>query len=220
MAPALLAVALETGETGPAEAEAALEANRGESVAREYEVVEGDNIYSIAKKFGLSPETLMWANNLGNVDLLSIGQRLTVPGGDGVLHTVEAGDTVSTIAQGHSVSPEAVTAYPANHLDQPDLLQQGQRILVSGVENPSRSESLVSSRGGTRAIVKPDKVPEQSEKAPKGMVRPTSGPITTYFVPGYEGIDLAPPYGTVVRASAGGRVVTMERLESGRGCIL
>lgn len=93
MAPMVAAaVPLEAGEPAAIVESAALDPTAAGIVAIEYEVVEGDNVYSIAKRFGLGPDTLAWANNLKNLDLLSIGQRLVVPAIDGVLHVVGAGD--------------------------------------------------------------------------------------------------------------------------------
>jgi LysM repeat protein len=53
--------------------------------ASQYTVKEGDTLSSIARDFGLSVDQLLAANNLTNGDLLSIGQRLVVPGADGSL---------------------------------------------------------------------------------------------------------------------------------------
>ncbi len=46
---------------------------------------EGDTLSSIARDFGLSTDQLQAANNLVNGDLLSIGQKLIIPGADGSL---------------------------------------------------------------------------------------------------------------------------------------
>jgi LysM repeat protein len=53
--------------------------------ATQYTVKEGDTLSSIARDFGLSVNQLLAANNLANGDLLSIGQRLIIPGADGSL---------------------------------------------------------------------------------------------------------------------------------------
>ena len=49
----------------------------------QYTVKEGDTLSSIARDFELSVDQLLAANHLANGDLLSIGQRLTIPGADG-----------------------------------------------------------------------------------------------------------------------------------------
>jgi LysM repeat protein len=51
----------------------------------QYTVKAGDTLSSIARDFGLSVDQLLAANNLANGDLLSIGQKLTIPGPDGAL---------------------------------------------------------------------------------------------------------------------------------------
>ncbi len=53
--------------------------------ASQYTVKEGDTLSSIARDFDLSTDQLLAANNLANGDLLSIGQRLVIPGADGSL---------------------------------------------------------------------------------------------------------------------------------------
>ncbi|MBI5568185.1 MAG: LysM peptidoglycan-binding domain-containing protein [Chloroflexi bacterium] len=53
--------------------------------ASQYTVKEGDTLSSLARDFDLSVNQLLAANNLTNGDLLSIGQRLIIPGADGSL---------------------------------------------------------------------------------------------------------------------------------------
>ena len=55
------------------------------SRASQYTVKEGDTLSSIARDFDVSVDQLLAANNLANGDLLSIGQRLIIPGADGSL---------------------------------------------------------------------------------------------------------------------------------------
>ena len=53
-------------------------------------VESGDTLLEIADKFGLRPESLLWANDLKDPDLIVVGQKLIVPPVDGLLYTVES----------------------------------------------------------------------------------------------------------------------------------
>ncbi|HET8669631.1 MAG TPA: LysM peptidoglycan-binding domain-containing protein, partial [Candidatus Saccharimonadales bacterium] len=56
----------------------------------EYTAQSGDSLWSIAKKFDLQPETILWGNEwLSSVGVLQIGDTLKIMPTDGVLHTVK-----------------------------------------------------------------------------------------------------------------------------------
>lgn len=64
----------------------------------EYIVKKGDNLYSIAKKYGVTQSDLMKYNNLTS-NLLSIGQLLKIPTQkNGITYVVQPGDTLYSIA--------------------------------------------------------------------------------------------------------------------------
>lgn len=46
---------------------------------RYYTVQQGDRIYEIARRFGVSPQAIITANNLWNANLIYPGQRLVIP---------------------------------------------------------------------------------------------------------------------------------------------
>lgn len=172
-----------------------------------YEVVEGDAVYTIAERFGLTPETVIWANDLTDVDLLKIGQKLTILPVNGVLHEVEEGDTVGSIAKRYNADPQAIVDYKANGIKDPGQLKVGDKIIVPGGENPDRPQPLLSSRGGVRPL----------GQATGNFSWPTWGSITQYFSAYHAGIDIAAPMGTPVNAIDGGRVTAAERLSWGWG---
>src|SRR5215510_12120464 len=66
-----------------------------------YTVVGGDTIIGIAKRFGISPESVLWANDRTelNPEFLRIGQELLIPPTTGVLHEVKSGDTIDALAK-------------------------------------------------------------------------------------------------------------------------
>ncbi len=95
-----------------------------------YRVQPGDTLQAVADRFGISVETLVWANGIVNPDLLEEGQELTVLPVAGVLHTVQEGDTVAALAEQYGTSP--VRLIEANGLAEPYALVVGQRLLVPG----------------------------------------------------------------------------------------
>lgn len=68
-----------------------------------YVVKSGDNLYAIARKYGISVDKLKDINNLSN-NLLSIGQKLLVPKLSAKTYVVKSGDNLYKIAQEYNTT--------------------------------------------------------------------------------------------------------------------
>jgi LysM repeat protein len=109
----------------------------------EHVVSAGETLATIAKRYGTDWQTLASSNGISNPNLIRLGQRLKVPGGNagagsGTV-TVQAGDTLSRIASRAGVSVEALAR--ANSISNPNMIQPGQqlRLPVGGsVATPAR----------------------------------------------------------------------------------
>ena len=99
-----------------------------------YTVQRGEWIYSIARKFGITPQALVAANPGINPNLLYPGQVLRIPGGGGgnvpnppiggKTYTVRAGDTLFSIAVRNGTTVYALQA--ANNVGDPNFIYPGQ----------------------------------------------------------------------------------------------
>ncbi len=96
---------------------------------RTYKTVTGDTVASVAAKYGLSPNTIRWANNLTS-DALAPGRTLKILPTDGVLYTVRGGDTLASLAQRYSSNAENIKLY--NDLELGGLSPGKQLIIPSG----------------------------------------------------------------------------------------
>lgn len=97
-----------------------------------YTVQAGDTISSIASDFGVSVNTIIWANNLRNPNSLSLGQTLKIPPVTGVIHLVKNGDTVATIAKKYKADPNKILSF--NNLKDDQALEIGNELMVPGGE--------------------------------------------------------------------------------------
>lgn len=102
-----------------------------------YVVKNGDSLYSIANKFGVSVESLKSINGItGN--LINVGQRLVIPSdvvvnpGDYVVYTVKRNDSLWNIANSYGVSVNDIVDY--NNLGT-TVLQIGQQLLIPNLNN-------------------------------------------------------------------------------------
>lgn len=77
----------------------------------EYTVQPADTLSSIAKRFNITLNTLLWANNLNKNSLLQIGQKLIIPPVSGVIHHVKKGETLSQIAQIYQADLKDIAAF-------------------------------------------------------------------------------------------------------------
>ena len=77
-----------------------------------YKVQSGDNLSSIAANFGVSLNTVFWANpSLNKRKSLRVGQEVVILPISGVRHQVQEGETLTTIASHYNVNPEHILKY-------------------------------------------------------------------------------------------------------------
>ncbi len=95
-----------------------------------YEVVPGDTLSGIAQSFGITPETILWANGMSSGDLIKAGQKLTILPVSGVLHQLKAGESVLSVAAAYGVEGSKIVE--ANQISDPSLVREGDLLLVPG----------------------------------------------------------------------------------------
>ncbi len=94
---------------------------------KEYTVVAGDSVSSVAQKFGVSSDSIRWSNNItGNA--LTIGNKIFIPPAEGIAYVVAAGDTPSSLATKYHTSAENISA--DNDAEQGGLVV-GRRIYIA-----------------------------------------------------------------------------------------
>jgi len=72
----------------------------------------GDSVTSIAQKFGITTNSVMWSNNLATVNTaIPLGTKLVIPPVNGIVYTVQSGDTVQSLATKYSVTADQIVAY-------------------------------------------------------------------------------------------------------------
>lgn len=93
-----------------------------------YVVKPKDTVYSIAREYGLTPDSIISANRLVNPGQLVVGQSLVLPTA-GRSYTVKSGDTIYSIARVSGVSQSAI--FRANPGIGPDgRIVPGQVIII------------------------------------------------------------------------------------------
>ena len=98
----------------------------------------GETLVSIALRYGLTPETIMAANELANPDQLEVGQELRIPDQDDIaeeeviseprMHVVSAGETLASIALRYGLTTETIIS--ANELADSGQLNVGQTLRI------------------------------------------------------------------------------------------
>lgn len=93
-----------------------------------YEVQSGDVISEIAAAFGISTNTLLWANNLSVWDYIKPGQKLNILPVSGILHIVKKGETLDKIVKTYKGDLDKTITF--NGLPASGSLVIGQQIVI------------------------------------------------------------------------------------------
>jgi LysM repeat protein len=133
-----------------------------------YTVENGDTLFSIATKFKANVCTLMAVNNITNPSVLSVGQKLIIPGPDTQLPTatplptgltrgarltyvVQCGDTLETIAAKFNSTGDDIAKI--NNIKDPLSIQIGQSLVVRvNIATPTPTITATRSPAGTAIV--------------------------------------------------------------------
>jgi LysM repeat protein len=188
-----------------------------------YVVRQGDTLASIAQMFGVTTNTIIWANDIKG-GKVSVGDQLVILPISGISHTVVKGDTLQSIAKKYGADLGDILSY--NGLSEDDNLTIGQVIIVPDGELSSAPSSSTSSSssgsssalGGSvnscglkisnyeKLLVNPCKYPSY----PGYYARPIAGGVKTQNLHGYNAVDLASPVGTSIHAAADGKIIVLK----------
>lgn len=162
-----------------------------------YAVQSGDTLGKIAGQFGVSIDTIKWANDLHR-DGLTIGQELKIPPVTGIVHKVKEGDTVYTIAKKYKTDAQKIVNFPFNDFADPDTfaLDVGQILIVPDGVQPEAP-----------AIFAPVSPPPIYAGGTGQLLWPTTGIVTQYPVWYHMAFDIANPSAPGVMAANDGVVI-------------
>ncbi len=153
-----------------------------------YKVQKGDTLGKIAANFGISVNTIFWANsNIGNS--IRPGQELVVLPVSGVAHRVEEGEDLAAIADLYGVPKEKILQY--NKKANNSNLAVGSVLVIPGAK-PKKS----------LASIAVEKLPSY----PGYFILPTTG-WNWGQLHNYNAVDIANACGTSIYASAEGLVI-------------
>lgn len=159
-----------------------------------YVVREGDTLSEIAEMFGVSVNTIIWANDLPVRGTVKVDQRLIILPVSGLKYTVQKGDTLASIAKKYHGDAEEIAQYN----DIVGDLAVGAEIIIPNGEVQVQAAPKVTASAPA---------PSSSSASYSGYYQKPVAGIRTQGIHGYNGVDLAASIGTPVGASASGEVI-------------
>lgn len=185
-----------------------------------YRVETGDTISEIAERYGISTNTIRWANGIRRGDNIRVGQELILLPITGIQVEVREGDTLSTVATRYAGDVEEIANY--NNLDIDTKLSIGQKIIIpDGELGAQETKTTQQSSSNTQTTRQQRTVTstQQQTNSPSStvvakrkelesfFVRPVEGIVTQRHHGPYGAFDIANKVGTPIVAMADGIVI-------------
>lgn len=167
----------------------------------EYEIQSGDTVSTIASKFDVSTDTILWQNGLSANESIKPGQILQILPVTGVSHKVKKGDTIYSIAKKYDVDAQQIVNYPFNAYsnDETFELAIGQNVIVP--------DGVIARTIQTSPRIQRTTPDAGTVVASGQFVWPAAGRITQNFVWYHPGLDIANKAAPNILAADSGKVM-------------
>jgi len=167
-----------------------------------------ETLSHIADMYGVSINTILWANDIKDPKLIRPGDQLVILPITGIRHIVKDKETLASIAKKYGAENDEQTeamisdilAY--NRLASAADINVGDTVVVPGGvmhTAPTTPQKKTSSPTKTAS--------GGSATGSGGFVHPVPGAVRTQGIHGYNAVDLAIQNGTAIRSAAAGEVI-------------
>ena len=170
-----------------------------------YKIKKMDNLWRIARRFGVDHRLIISVNGINNPDMLKPGRYIHVPSLNGVSYQVKKGDTISAIAGRYRITGRKIIAH--NQLSG-KLIHPGQKLFLPEARELVVRHSATYNQKREAAVITSDL---------KNFIWPMEGKITSGFgnrtdpLSGQRrfhcGIDISANSGMPIQAVSDGRVI-------------
>jgi murein DD-endopeptidase MepM/ murein hydrolase activator NlpD len=176
-----------------------------------YKVQAGDSLSEIADRYGVSPNTIRWANNIPPKAGIKVDQDLLILPITGIRHKVSKGDTLASVAKRYKSDVDDIASF--NGLESGEKLTIGEYIIVPNGEMNIPTEQI--------KVKLPKASTTSSNKSSSNNSQPVSGGyyarpvvngiLTQGYHDQYHALDISLPRGQAmgapILASAPGTVI-------------
>ena len=164
-----------------------------------YVVQKGDTLSEIAQKFGVSVNTIRWANNLDKRGIIKPGQELVILPIDGVKYKIKRGGTLRDVIKIVGGDLEEAAAF--NGIDPDEKLKPGFELIIPHGEIKESKTKIAKTRSYVKYL-------GSGKQILAGyFLRPVKGGIRTQGLHGKNAVDIAGAYGQAIYAAAPGKVI-------------
>ena len=146
-----------------------------------YTVRKGDTVPQIAKMFGVTPNTIYWANDLKAGTEIKPDQVIVILPITGIKYVVKKGDHIEDLAKKFKSDADEIISF--NNIDTESGLTIGQELIIPNAEMEPAVTTTAKS-----------KKPSNSNSSAKNtgyFRRPIDGGVETQGIHGHNGVDLA-----------------------------
>lgn len=111
-----------------------------------YKVKAWDSLYSIANKFWISSNSILWANNFNSKTILYPNQIIKIPPVSWIIHKVWSWDTIWTLSNKYKISEEKILSQ--NWLLSTDKIIEWQILIIPWAikEEPQKPKIIIAKK--------------------------------------------------------------------------
>jgi len=168
-----------------------------------YIVRKGDTLGAIAETFGVSINTIKWANDIKRGSTINIGQKLVILPMTGIKYTIKSGGSLRDVVKKYGGDIDEAAQY--NGVGPDEELSKGTVVIIPNGEIASPKPVYRVARSGRKT----SRAHNVSNRNLSGyFVHPLNyAGVRTQGIHGYNAVDLGAPTGTPIIASASGKVI-------------
>lgn len=143
-------------------------------------VKSGETMSRISDRYNVSVDSILWANDMTEKDVINPGMTLRIPPVSGVVYTIRKGDTLSDISARYGIDVDDIVR--VNSLASAAAIREGRDIMIPGAVK----KSAPAPKSGL-ATVTPPKSNVVKIAPPKPTVKYAPGEIKDRYAIKYTG---------------------------------